>query len=753
MSLKIFCPECQTILSDEFTSVLIDGELTYCEKCGHEFDPSRLNFYENIPTTKETKKKIQKKKIKLRPKKVKPPENFTKDLNPQQLDAATQLSGNILIIAGAGTGKTRALTYRCANLIHQQGSGDGIIQVTFTKKAAEEMIGRVESLVGKYTRGLRAGTFHHLANLMMRPYAELIGFHPNFTILDSADKNLFLKNMRDAKIPEGKGKKMYPTGAQLSIIYSRAVNLGKKVREIIMDSYPQYEDQISWVVQLRKDFVKQKKHNNVMDFDDMLVYFKLMLEKAKKGSEGQGPTESDKIFTGLSRLLGRINHVLVDEYQDVNHIQAEIVKLLGTYAKSLAVVGDDAQAIYKFRGANFRYMLDFPKNYTDCKEFMLNINYRSTPEILDFANCSIKNNIEQFPKELKSTRPSGELPWVVPTGDLQEEADFVCSQILENRDDEIPLHEQIVLFRSKFHSMILEKELLLQGIPYVMRAGMRFFESAHVKDLISFLSIIANSADEIQWTRVLSLHAGMGAKAIMKVIGALNTDPRESLQNIEKFCRWDIETQLKGMRVQAHGKASLKMLQKFLSKTCLDSKKCLLDDEKLPRVSDIIGHIIKYMEPRIKEIYKDKKPEDRLRELMELQGFATKYHTIQSLLSDILVQVNLVGDSVENGAPVEEEKPLVLSTIHQAKGLEFKVVFLIGAMEGRFPSYRSIGDVEEIEEERRLFYVATTRAKNKLIVSYPATTYSFSQYRSVISKRSRYLEEIDRDLYTEIEFE
>ncbi len=469
-----------------------------------------------------------------------------------------------------------------------------------------------------------------------------------------------------------------------------------------------------------------------MDFDDLMVYFLVFLEK-------------DEASTNFKK---KIKHVLVDEYQDVNSIQARIVDNLAEYAQSLIVVGDDAQAIYRFRGGDFTHMLNFPKNHPTAMEYKLETNYRSVPEILDLANASIGHNQHQFAKNLKTTRPSDEKPMMVPCADLEQEAELICQQILDYREQGVPLHEQAVLFRSAYNSLNIEQKLVQENIPYDMRAGIRFFERAHIKDLLAFLTVIVNPADQVQWMRILSLHEKISSISAQKVLILLSPESNQ----LEQFCFSNLATILKGKRIQKTGLQSLIRLQDFFKTLIMDEiKKCLVPREQMQSIPEIMAKIITYLTPMLKENYK-KNYEDRIRDLEELMGFAAKYSDITALLGDILTQFDLQGESIEEGVIVEEEKPLVLSTIHSSKGLEWKIVYMINLAEGRMPSSRAIGDSEAMEEERRLFYVGCTRAKDVLMLTYPR----FLPYRSydTINGPSRFLTEIEASkVFDEIELE
>ena len=673
---------------------------------------------------------MTKKVIKLKKATIEIPPKYQQELNSEQLEAVLHPKGPALVIAGAGSGKTRMLTYRVAYLIENHVAPESIILVTFTKKAAQEMISRVEGLIGKQIRGLKAGTFHHIANLALRKYAKSIGYTPNFTILDSGDQKQFMKFIISNRFNQ-ENKQRHPKAEQILDIYSKMINLGKTLSEIISTTYPAYEHLKQEIAETLEIFAKQKRANNVMDFDDLMVNYLKLLKHPEIG-----PHYSQKI-----------RHVLVDEFQDVNAIQAQIVYELGKKAASITVVGDDAQAIYRFRGGNYEHMLHFPKHFPDCKIYKLETNYRSTPEILAMANSSIAKNTKGFPKNLRAVRGNQDMPMVVPCISLEQEAQLICQQVLTHRDEGIPLHEQAVLFRARFHALELEHELVRQNIPYELRAGVRFFEQAHIKDLLAYLSILVNHADTIQWIRVLSMHEGISNNGAQKIITQISQD--SNLLSAFVFC--NLPMVFKGKRLRKVGLENLGKLQKLLRKLVFSPhSRNMLPEDKWPKLPNLLKTFTKYVTPFFSNKYPN--ADERIADLNELQNFAAKYHSVREFLADILTQYNLKGETILQGDRTEEERPLILSTMHQAKGLEWKVVYIINLVDGRMPSSRSIGDLMEIEEERRLFYVACTRAKDVLYLTYPEIIHRFDSDQ--ISGPSRFLEEIEQEnVYEEVTVE
>lgn len=654
---------------------------------------------------------------------------YTQELNSEQLQAVQHPKGPALVIAGAGSGKTRMLTYRVAYLIENHIPPESIMLVTFTKKAAQEMISRVEALIGKQIKGLKAGTFHHISNLALRKYAKSLGYSPNFTILDPGDQKQLMKLILANRFDQ-KEKQRHPKAEQLIDIYSKSINLGKKISEIINSFYPAFEHLAKEISDTLEVFSKQKRANNVMDFDDLMVNYLKLLKHPDAGS----------LYTQ------KIEHVLVDEFQDVNAIQAQIVHELGKNAKSITVVGDDAQAIYRFRGGNYEHMLNFPKKFPNCTIYKLETNYRSTPEILALANSSIAKNTKGFSKNLKAVRENRDMPMVIPCISLEQEARLICQQILAHRDEGIPLYEQAVLFRARFHSIELEHELVKQNIPYEMRAGVKFFEQAHIKDLLAYISILVNPTDTVQWIRIFSMHEGVSNSGAQKIINRLSQKGARNTVISFTFC--NLAQEMKGQRLRRVGLENLVKLQNlFLNILFPPHSKDMLPEDQWPKLPELLKIFTKYITPMLTAHYAN--ADERIADLNEMQNFASRYHSVREFLADILTQYDLIGETILQGDQTEDERPLILSTMHQAKGLEWKVVYVINLVDGRMPSSRSIGDPMEIEEERRLFYVACTRAKDILYLTYPEIIPRFD--RDQISGPSRFLEEIESDgVYEEV---
>lgn len=637
--------------------------------------------------------------------------DYEKELNAAQLEVVMCEGGPILVIAGAGSGKTRVVTYRVARLLERNITPSNILLLTFTNKAAREMLHRVEHLVKIDTRFLWGGTFHHIGNLVLRQYAELVGFKRNFTILDNEDaKDMIELVIKEANID--KKERRFPKGTVLKEIFSYAINTMEDIEETVKERTPYFYDIYDEISSVYTRYREKKRITNAMDFDDLLFYWHKVL------------SEQEHLRTLYATTFP---HILVDEYQDTNKIQAEIVNFMGLINRNVMVVGDDAQSIYSFRGANFQNILDFPNTYSEAKIFKLETNYRSTPEILGLANNSISQNKNQFHKVLRSIRAEGAAPVVAPSRDSVQQAEFIAQRILELRDLGIQLNHIAILYRAHYHSMELQMELTRRDIPFEIRSGLRFFEQAHVKDVISFLRIMANPHDEISWSRALRLFPRIGKKTAERLYEYVKAcsdpfDPFISKKIADKFKHLhqeNIETwsklfqELSGLREQ---EAPSDMISAVLSSGYIDYLK-----------------------------YNYENYDSRLEDINQLMNFSTRYHSLESFLSELSLMSGISGEEVT--AADREDERVILSTIHQAKGLEWKAVFVIWCAEGRFPNPRAIED-GGLEEERRLFYVAATRAMDELYLCYPLLAFD-KQIGQIILRPSRFISELDGGSYEE----
>ncbi len=641
--------------------------------------------------------------------------NFKKDLNPEQYKVVTESEGPSLVLAGAGSGKTRTLVYRVAYLLNKGIPPQNILLVTFTNKAARTMQDRVEMLLKAKPKNLWSGTFHHIGNKSLRLYAKHLGYRNDFGILDEGDSldllKVCIRNM-NIKVQEER----FPKPKVIKSVISYSVNSGKSIEKTISEFHPyflQYSELILWI---KDEYEKKKKMSNVMDYDDLLTKWLWLLENNNEAR---------------NRFQEQFRYILVDEYQDTNRLQAKIIKNLADLHKNVLVVGDDSQAIYSFRAADVTNILNFPNHYGDVKIFKLETNYRSTPEIINLANNSILNNANRFDKKLKPMKESSEKPALLDVSDPYNQAAFVAQRVLELREEGVALKDMAVLFRAHYQSAEVEMELIKRNIPYIVRGGVRFFEQAHIKDVLSYLRILINPLDELAWFRVLTLCPGIGPGYAGKIFDEFTKTGKIEKVLDKKFTRFLPEKAKKGFM------GFQKVIKEIAGK---DLKK--KPDEILKSIID--GGYKNYVYTRFDNA------NDRIDDLHELINFAHTYKTARTLMHDITMRESFKGESIY-GDRVNDEY-LVLSTIHQAKGLEWNSVFIIGLCEGQFPHSKTIEYPEQIEEERRLFYVASTRAKDRLYLIHPLTRYDY-QMGTVISRKSVFITELSPSLYSHWEIE
>ncbi|MFA5338146.1 MAG: ATP-dependent helicase [Candidatus Omnitrophota bacterium] len=629
--------------------------------------------------------------------------NYEENLNPQQLKVVKEADGPSLVLAGAGSGKTRVLIYRLAYLLQKGVPAENILLVTFTNKASKEMIHRAEALLKSSLSGLWAGTFHHAGNMILRREAHIIGYSPNFTIIDKEDSKDLLEDCIE-ELGYTKDAKLFPKKDIISNIYSISVNSLKKISDVIYETYPHIEEYSSPIKNVLERYEQKKKQSNTMDFNDLLKYWLKILEV----------DELCKKYSGIFK------YILVDEYQDTNHIQFEIIKRLASIHKNILAVGDDAQSIYSFRGADINNLLDFPKTFEGAKIYKLEINYRSSPQILSLANNIITHNINQFPKALKAIKGASEKPLAVKTKDVYAQAKFVAQRVLELHNQGASLCEIAVLFRSHFQVLELEIELMKRNIPYIMRGGVRFFEQAHIKDVMSYLKIINNPGDELSFKRAVSLYKGIGRSYAAK-IWKMTVAEKKSID--------EVATGLPKRQQQGFREFS-KVFERI---------------KTIEKPQDTVREILSF--------YKDycyltfDNPDERILDLEELAKMAADYPTVRRFLTELNSFEEFKGESMLSAS--ERKEFLTLSTIHQAKGLEWETVFIIGFSDYEFPHPKALGKDEALEEERRLFYVATTRAKQLLYIIYPETKYTFKN-GAIICRPSIFLNEIPFSNYEEM---
>jgi DNA helicase II / ATP-dependent DNA helicase PcrA len=637
--------------------------------------------------------------------------DYEKELNEEQLKVVMCEDGPILVIAGAGSGKTRVVTYRVARLLEERVPPNSILLLTFTNKAAREMLHRVEHLMKIDTRYIWGGTFHHIGNMILRQHSELVGFRRNFSILDNEDaKDLIELVLKESKID--RKARRFPKGGILKELFSYAVNTQVTIEESIMDRNPYFFDLVDEISEIERRYVEKKKATNAMDFDDLLYYWHRLL------------ADNEDLRKHYSMAF---SHILVDEYQDTNRVQAEIVDFMGFINRNVMVVGDDAQSIYSFRGANFQNILEFPKKYQDARVFKLETNYRSTPEILGLANDSIAQNSKQFEKNLRSIRKNGLVPVVAPSRDVMQQAEFVAQRVLELRDEGIPLNDIAVLYRAHYHCMELQMEFTRRDIPFEIRSGLRFFEQAHIKDVISSLRVIVNPQDEVSWKRFLKLFPKIGKRTADYIYDYLKAYP----DPVELFSSRKIAETFKNI----HGETIDTWARLFAELVSLHLHEA---------PSDMISAVLKngYAE-YLKYNYVNY--DARIEDLNQLINFATRYQSLETFLNELSLMSGISGEEVVSAD--REDERVILSTIHQAKGLEWKAVFIIWCSEGRFPNPKAVEE-GNVEEERRLFYVASTRAMDELYLCYPLLVYD-KQIGHVIQKPSRFVAELKSVHYEE----
>lgn len=648
--------------------------------------------------------------------------DYQKELNKEQLQVVQNGDGPCLVLAGAGTGKTRTIVYRVAYLLEKGIRPESILLVTFTNKAAREMLERIGMLV-KYTEARLlvdvaekpsflfhlpwSGTFHHVGNLVLRRYGPRIGLTHNFTILDQADSREVIRNIM-AELALDKGdKKSFPTADLLQDLISYATNSLRGVDEIVDEWIPKQKNRLGDILRVAEKYEQKKRQSNLMDFDDLLALWLKVLRECPEIKQ---------------KLSDKFEYILIDEYQDTNRLQGSVVEELARGHKNILVVGDDAQSIYGFRAATVENIMKFPEIFSQTRIFKLKQNYRSTQSILDLANTSIARNRRQFEKKLETVRERGEKPELVCCANLEQEAEFVSRKIVELHDQGATLKEIAVLFRAAFHGMQLELKLQKLRIPYIIRGGVRFFEQAHIKDILAYFKVLSNSKDAVAWQRILKLEQGIGDKTAELIIKTLEQGNKETLsgqaQNAARKVFHRVE-QLKECQ-------GITQMARYLLKTFYTD----------------------YAENTFENAA------ERLEDLEQLALFAEQYDTLEEFLADATLSEGFRGERAATpgssaSTATEAELPnndyLVLSTIHQAKGLEWENVFVIGLVDGQFPHYRSLDKSSELEEERRLFYVATTRAKKHLFLTYALTQYD--TFGGALRRPSLFVRELNPDLY------
>jgi len=633
-------------------------------------------------------------------------------LNESQARAVTHRGGPLLIVAGAGTGKTRTLVHRVAHLIDAGARPERILLLTFTRRAAQEMRSRVERLVGSSSRAVHGGTFHATAHRLLRRFGPQAGIAADFTIMDQGDAEDLMQLSR-AQLGFGDKKKRFPKKETLHHVYSRHVNTEIPVAALLSDEYPQFVEHEAAFQKIFADYTTRKQDRNLVDYDDLLLFWAMLVGDERDGGSGQrhdaadatGPTPFGTAGALGARIAGLYDHVLVDEYQDTNVLQARILQGMAGGHRNITVVGDDAQSVYSFRGATIRNIMDFPRQFEGTTVLALEENYRSTQPILDVTNTLISRAEERYTKNLFTRRTGGEKPWLVTAHDEQAQTRFVVDRILELHEEGTPLREMAVLFRAGYMSADLEIELAARRIPFEKWGGLKFLEAAHVKDVLSFLRILENPRDEVSWYRLLLLLPGIG-----------DGTARSAIEHLQASA-WDLAA-FAGFAAPPRARAAHTALATLLGS--LHESPADGDGALTGALTREIAAIRKIYDNILRERYDRVEP--RLADLDQLQIIAGGYPGRAAFLSALALEPPQSTQDLGFGSDSEDDT-LILSTAHSAKGREWDAVFVIWAVDGYFPLARALGDEEQVEEERRLLYVAMTRARNHLAVSYPLNVY------------------------------
>src|SRR5256886_8471992 len=657
--------------------------------------------------------------------------DYAAELNEQQLTAVTAPPGPILVIAGAGSGKTRTLTYRVAYLLENGIDPRNILLLTFTNKAAREMLVRVTNLLPVDASGLWGGTFHSVGNRILRRHGTALGYSGGFTIMDREDQKDLIETVVASAGIDPKVIR-FPKGDVLAEIFSFVVNTEKPLEQLLAEKFPYFLPLLDKIQDVHERYEKKKKATNSMDFDDLLQKTLSMFQ------------QHESIAEFYSRTF---RFILVDEYQDTNKIQADLVDLVAREHRNVMVVGDDAQSIYSWRGANFQNILEFPKRYPDAQVFKIEMNYRSLPEILEVANAAIAANVQQFRKHLRPTRESNAVkPALVALNDGSEQAQFVAQRILELRDEDVDLNDIAVLYRAHYHAIELQLELSRRGIPYQITSGIRFFEQAHIKDVTAFIRFVANPRDEVAFKRMVKLLPGIGNRSAenlwrswensLTAVAARDDRGAEATSAPTGVSDpgYSFGERLGALTVPAKARKSWEQLVHTLDEIAPAGQ------PNMP--SEMITSLVE-------AIYDDYAKanftnyELRREDLNQLAIFARQFKDVHEFLSQLALISNV--DAEAAPAQISDKEAVNLSSVHQAKRLEFHTVFVIWLPDGMVPSNRSLDTRDALEEERRLFYVAITRARDELYLAYPQMRLS-GGYGDVFQRPSRFLQEIPNEL-------
>ena len=629
--------------------------------------------------------------------------DYRRELNPAQLEAVTNIEGPVLVIAGAGSGKTRVIVHRVAFMLENGIDPEGILLLTFTRKAAGEMLGRVQKLLNDHaSQKIFGGTFHAFSNYILRKYANLLDIPVNFTIIDEEDAADTIDLIR-SELKIEKKEKAFPRKNRIQEIISSARNRNLTIREVIESEFTGLKDIIDQIELISQGYEKYKKICRIFDYDDLMDVLRDSLRDNKDFRR---------------RLHDKFRFIMVDEYQDTNIVQKEIVEYLAESSRNVLVVGDDSQSIYSFRGANYENILRFPQKYPDCKVVKIEENYRSNQKILDFTNDIILNAKIGYKKRLYSKIINEALPVVRKLYDQEAEAEFIVDKILEYREQGIALNQVAILVRAFWHARYIEVELNKRNIPYIAVGGLKFNERKHVKDVISYLRIILNPYDAVAWHRVLKYLPGVGLVTARRIIEKIIAEKGLNIDEFEK----------------TRFAEGLKRLTEMLEKA-KDTN--ITIPQKIELIRD-------YYTPLLQAREYDY--QIRLLDINVLIDLSSKFDTLEKFLTNFALDPPSRNFGTKTVPLIDEgeDQPLTVSTIHSAKGLEWFSVIIPHALDGLIPSVRALNNIEELEEERRLFYVACSRAKQDLLITMPSFVVN---YNAFLSYPSRFLVEISKEKF------
>ena len=623
-------------------------------------------------------------------------------LNERQLEAVFHDNGPALVVAGAGTGKTRTLVHRVARLVESGVKPSEILLLTFTRRAAKEMLNRASNILDERCKQVKGGTFHFYCSMLLHRYADAIGYPSNFTIIDTSDSLEVIQFVR-TQLNLHKKKKRFPNKNTLLKIISTGKNKNLDTRIVLKEHYPQFLEQEEKILEVADAYEAYKEKNFVMDFDDLLINTRDLLRK------------NDDICT---KVASGNRHVMVDEFQDTNKLQADLTELFSSVHGNIMAVGDDAQSIYSFRGADHQNILEFPERFKGTKLIKLEENYRSTPQILEVANQLLKQANFKFEKQLYSNKERGDLPALVQSSSEHDQSRFITQLVLQLREQETELNDIAVLFRNGRDSFDLEIELNRKNIPFVKYGGQKFTEAAHIKDVLAHVRVLVNPMDTIAWNRVLMLLDGIGPKTAQDLFEWIRLAKNPYQLDLSDTTSQSYIDQLKE-----------------LSKLLVSIKE---NDHSVPKVIELVTDYYK--------VFCKKKYDDYPKRIKDLEAFVNVSESFSSL-SKMLEELALdpiTATAIDTEQKTKEEAPLILSTIHSAKGLEWRHVFIIQCLDGIIPSAYSVEDEKQLDEELRLLYVAVTRAEKMLYFSYPVLAQS--AYGDYFTQPSRFLKDMNEDL-------